>query len=84
MYFCTIVTECSVKGITSGQFVCKYHLQSVSSIILAVMEKQMDKAYTIRQAERKDVPLLLGFIRGIAKYEKLEVRGDSDSGNVGG
>ena len=26
----------------------------------------------IRKAERKDVPLILSFIRGIAKYEKLE------------
>ena len=27
---------------------------------------------TIRKAERKDVPLILAFIRGIAKYEKME------------
>ena len=26
----------------------------------------------IRKAERKDVPLLLDFIRGIARYEKME------------
>jgi N-acetylglutamate synthase-like GNAT family acetyltransferase len=26
----------------------------------------------IRKAERKDVPLLLHFIRGIAQYEKME------------
>ena len=26
----------------------------------------------IRKAERKDVPLLLEFIRGIARYEKME------------
>ncbi len=32
----------------------------------------MNKSFTIRQAERRDVPLLLEFIRGIAKYEKLE------------
>jgi len=31
-----------------------------------------NKDYTIRQAERKDVPLLLEFIRGIAQYEHLE------------
>ena len=31
-----------------------------------------NKNYTIRQAERRDVPLLLEFIRGIAKYEKME------------
>ena len=28
--------------------------------------------FTIRQAERRDVGLLLKFIRGIAKYEKME------------
>lgn len=27
---------------------------------------------TIRKAERKDVPLLLEFIKGIARYEKME------------
>ena len=27
---------------------------------------------TIRKAERQDVPLLMEFIRGIAKYEKME------------
>ena len=27
---------------------------------------------TIRKAERHDVPLLLEFIRGIARYEKME------------
>lgn len=27
---------------------------------------------TIRMAERKDVPLILSFIKGIAKYEKME------------
>ena len=27
---------------------------------------------TISKAERKDVPLILAFIRGIAKYEKME------------
>ncbi len=33
----------------------------------------MDKKdLTIRYAERKDVPLLLAFIKGIAKYEKME------------
>ena len=32
----------------------------------------MEKYFTIRQAERRDVPLLLEFIRGIAKYEHLE------------
>ena len=32
----------------------------------------MDKSFTIRKAERKDVGLLLDFIRGIAKYEKME------------
>lgn len=32
----------------------------------------MENSFTIRQAERKDVPLLLEFIRGIAKYEHLE------------
>ena len=26
----------------------------------------------IRKAERQDVPLLLEFIRGIARYEKME------------
>ena len=26
----------------------------------------------IRKAERQDVPLLLDFIRGIARYEKME------------
>jgi len=30
------------------------------------------KGLTIRKAERKDVPLLLAFIKGIAKYEKME------------
>lgn len=28
--------------------------------------------FTIRKAERHDVPLLMKFIRGIAKYEKME------------
>lgn len=32
----------------------------------------MDKSFTIRKAERKDVGLLLDFIRDIAKYEKME------------
>ena len=32
----------------------------------------MVQEFTIRQAERRDVPLLLEFIRGIAKYEKME------------
>ena len=32
----------------------------------------MTKSFTIREAERKDVGLLLEFIRGIAKYEKME------------
>lgn len=32
----------------------------------------MGNSFTIRQAERRDVPLLLEFIRGIAKYERLE------------
>lgn len=32
----------------------------------------MKKCFTIRKAERKDVGLLLEFIRGIAKYEKME------------
>lgn len=32
----------------------------------------MENSFTIRQAERRDVPLLLEFIRGIAKYEHLE------------
>ena len=32
----------------------------------------MDKSFIIRKAERKDVGLLLDFIRGIAKYEKME------------
>ena len=27
---------------------------------------------TIRKAEKKDVPLILAFIKGIAKYEKME------------
>ncbi len=30
------------------------------------------KDFTIRKAERRDVPLLLEFIRGIARYEKME------------
>lgn len=32
----------------------------------------MEQYFTIRKAERKDVALLLEFIKGIAKYEKLE------------
>ena len=32
----------------------------------------MDKAFMIRRAERRDVPLLLEFIRGIARYEQME------------
>ena len=32
----------------------------------------MNQKFQIRQAERKDVPLLLEFIKGIARYEKLE------------
>ncbi len=31
-----------------------------------------NRGFTIRKAERKDVPLLLEFIKGIAKYEKME------------
>jgi len=32
----------------------------------------MNNSFTIRKAERKDVGLLLEFIRGIAKYKKME------------
>ena len=32
----------------------------------------MENSFTIRQAERRDVPLLLEFIREIARYEKLK------------
>ncbi len=32
----------------------------------------MNNFFTIRKTERKDVELLLEFIRGIAKYEKME------------
>ena len=32
----------------------------------------MEQNFTIRKAERKDVALLIEFIKGIAKYEKLE------------
>ena len=32
----------------------------------------MGENVVIRKAERKDVPLLLEFIRGIARYEKME------------
>ena len=32
----------------------------------------MDANVVIRKAERQDVPLLLEFIRGIARYEKME------------
>lgn len=32
----------------------------------------MEQNFTIRKAERKDVALLLEFIKGIARYEKLE------------
>lgn len=32
----------------------------------------MESNFTIRKAERKDVALLLEFIRGIARYEKME------------
>ena len=32
----------------------------------------MKSDFTIRKAERKDVALLLEFIRGIARYEKME------------
>lgn len=32
----------------------------------------MEQKFTIRKAERKDVALLLEFIKGIARYEKLE------------
>ncbi len=36
-------------------------------------EKKMNnRNFTIRNAERKDIPLLLEFIKGIAKYEKME------------
>ena len=31
-----------------------------------------DNSFTIRNAERKDIGLLLEFIRGIAKYEKMK------------
>ena len=33
---------------------------------------ELNSRFTIREAERKDVGLLLEFIRGIAKYEKME------------
>jgi hypothetical protein len=32
----------------------------------------MKSDVAIRKAERQDVPLLLEFIRGIARYEKME------------
>ena len=32
----------------------------------------MNVNYVIRKAERQDVPLLLEFIMGIARYEKME------------
>ncbi len=32
----------------------------------------MKKSFTIREAERKDIGLLLESIRGIARYEKME------------
>ena len=32
----------------------------------------MEQNFTIRKAERKDVALLIEFIKGIARYEKLE------------
>ena len=35
-------------------------------------QRFMKNNFTIRKAERKDVGLLLEFIRGIAKYEKME------------
>lgn len=31
-----------------------------------------NKKIVIRKAERQDVPLLMEFIRGIARYEKME------------
>ena len=31
-----------------------------------------NKNIVIRKAERKDIPLLLEFIKGIARYEKME------------
>lgn len=34
--------------------------------------ERMENNFTIRKAECPDVPLLLEFIRGIAKYEKME------------
>ena len=36
-----------------------------------ILKRNMYKI-DIRKAERQDVPLLLEFIRGIARYEKLE------------
>ena len=36
------------------------------------IQRFMKNNFTIRKAERKDVGLLLEFIRGIAKYEKME------------
>lgn len=35
-------------------------------------ESRMKSNILIRRAERKDVPLLLDFIRGIARYKKME------------
>lgn len=32
----------------------------------------IEKEFTIRKAEREDVALILGFIKGIARYEKME------------
>ena len=36
------------------------------------MDESQNNQLTIRKAERKDIPLLLEFIRGIARYEKME------------
>lgn len=37
-----------------------------------MMQSDSNKAFTIRNSEAKDVPLIMEFIRGLAKYEKLE------------
>lgn len=45
------------------------------------MQSDSNKAFTIRDAERKDVPLIMEFIHGLAKYEKLGhevVAGEAD------
>lgn len=64
--------KCSIVGLTvvdrraHDEVIGTFHLLGDDNGLAAMDE------VTIRKAERKDVPLLLEFIKGIARYEKME------------